>query len=188
VLFSKQLNIGGVISAAVLGIVACIPKCNAQDAPQSDPDTSFLSRVTVEVPVYTRHIPDDAGFNDHNWGATINVDLARSSALGNAQLSVDGGAFSNSFRKNTAFLAGEIMWTPIITNNLKFEIGPMLGLDLNGGYKHCNDIDPLLGALQVRVSGTDFAPENDLLNHLGTAITIMPGQETAINLALTVRL
>jgi hypothetical protein len=187
-LLSKQLNIGGAISAAVLGIVACIPKCNAQDAQQSDPDTSFLSRVTVEVPVYTRHIPNDAGFNDHNWGAFINVDLAKSSALGNAELSVAGGTFINSYRKNTAFLAGEIMWSPIVTNHLKIEIGPMLGFDLNGGYKGYSDVDPLLGAIQVRVSGTDFAPENELLNRLGTAITIMPGQETAINLALTVRL
>ena len=76
-LFSKQLKIAGMIIAAVLGIAACIPKCYAQDAQQSDPDRSFLSRVTVEVPVYTRHIPNDAGFNDHNWGAFINVDLAK---------------------------------------------------------------------------------------------------------------
>jgi hypothetical protein len=178
------------IGAAILGVVACIPKCYAQDVQQSDSDTStsFLSRVTVEVPVYTRHIPNDAGFNDHNWGAFINVDVAKSRALGNAELSIDGGVFNNSYSKNTAFLAGEITWTPIITNNLKIDIGPMLGLDLNGGYKGYSDVDPLLGAIQVRVSGTDFAPDNELLNHLGTAITIMPGQETAINFALTVRL
>ena len=187
-LFGKHLNIGSMISAAVLGVVACIPNCYAQDSQQSDPDTSFLSRVTVEVPVYTRHIPNDAGFNDHNWGAFINVDVAKSSALGNADFSVVGGDYRNSYYKNTAFLGGEVTWSPILTNNLRIEIGPMLGFDLNGGYKGYNDSDPLLGAVQLKVSGMGSAPEDGLLNHLGAALTVIPGDQTAINLALTFRL
>ena len=171
-----------------MGAIACIPQCNAQDAQQSDPDTSFLSRITVEIPVYTRHVPIDAGFNDHNWGAFINVDVAKSSALGNADFSVVGGDYRNSYYKNTAFLGGEVTWSPILTNNLRIEIGPMLGFDLNGGYKGYNDSDPLLGAVQLKVSGMGSAPEDGLLNHLGAALTVIPGDQTAINLALTFRL
>ena len=187
-LFSKQLNLGSIISVAVLGIVACIPECNAQDAQQSDPDTSFLSRITIEVPVYTRHVPTDAGFNDHNWGVFIDVDLAKSSMLGNADFSIVGGDFRNSYYNNTAFLGGEVTWTPIRTDNLRFEIGPILAADLNGGYKGYNAPDPLLAAIQIKVSGTDFSAENELLNHLGAAITFLPQNNTAINFALTVRL
>jgi len=181
----SQFKLGSRVGAGALAFVACISECNAQDAQQSDFDASLLSRVTVEMPFYTRHLPTDKGFDDHNWGAFINVDIARSSALGDGELSVVGGDFTNSYYKNTAFLGGSVTWTATFTN-LRIDAGPVLGIDLNRGYEGHNNLDPLLGAVQVRIGGTDFGPEYGLLNHLGVAVTLIPG--TVINLALAVRL
>jgi hypothetical protein len=181
----SQFNVGSRAGAGALAFVICISECDAQDAQQSGSDVSFLSRVTVETPFYTRHLPSDKGFDDHNWGAFINVDIARSSALGNGELSVIGGDFTNSYYKNTAILGGSVTWTATFTN-LRIDVGPVLGIDLNRGYEGHNDLAPLLGAVQVRVGGTEFGPEYGLLNHLGVAVTLIPG--TVISLALAVRL
>jgi hypothetical protein len=181
----SQYNVGNAVGAGALVFVLCISECIAEDAQQSDFHSSFLSRVTIEEPLYTRHLPTDKGFDDHNWGAFINVDTAKLSAIGNGELSVIGGDFTNSYYKNTAILAGAITWTATFTN-LKIDTGPVLGIDINAGYQGHNNLDPLLGAVQVKVGGTDFGPEYELLNHLGVAVTLIPG--TVINLALTFRL
>jgi hypothetical protein len=181
----SHLNLGSRLGACALAFIVCISECNAEDAQQSDIDSSFLSRVTVELPIYTMHLPTDKGFDDHNWGAFLNVDIAKSSTLGNGELSVIGGDFTNSYHRNTALLAGAVTWTATFTN-LRIDAGPVLGIDLNGGYEGHNDVDPLLGAVQLRVGGTGFGQEYGLLNHLGIAVTLIPG--TAINLALAVRL
>jgi len=181
----SQYNVGNAVGAGALAFTLCISECNAEDAQQSDFDASFLSRVTIEEPLYTRHLPTDKGFDDHNWGAFVNVDMTKLSAIGNGELSVIGGDFTNSYYKNTAILAGAITWTTTFSN-LRIDAGPVVGIDLNAGYQGHNNLDPLLGAVQVRVGGTDFGPEQELLNHLGVAVTLIPG--TVINLALAVRL
>jgi hypothetical protein len=181
----SQYNVGNAVGAGALAFILCISECNAEDAQQSDFDSSFLSRVTIEEPLYTRHLPTDKGFDDHNWGAFVNVDIAKSSALGNGELVIIGGDFINSYYRNTAILAGAITWTTTF-RNLRIDAGPVLGIDLNAGYQGHNNLDPLLGAFQVRVGGTDLGQEYGLLNHLGIAITLIPG--TVINLALAVKL
>lgn len=172
---------------ATAGLAAALwgSQALAQTAPAPEADPSFWSRVTIEVPVYTHHFPHDRDFNDHNWGAFVDVALTR-------QWSVEAGDFDNSYRRNTAFVA--VGYAPFNwdVSNLRIDVGGMLGLDLNGGYRGHNAINPVLGALVVKVRGNDFTGGSAFLNRLGVAATIIPadphGGSTAVNLALTWRL
>src|SRR5438874_723516 len=76
-----------IVGAAVLAFFNS--SVGAKEAPPS-----FLSRITVEVPLYTRHIPTVAGFNDHNWGALVDVALS-------PDWSIILGDFTNSYYRNT---------------------------------------------------------------------------------------
>jgi hypothetical protein len=125
----SQYNVGNAVGAGALAFILCISECNAEDAQQADFDSSYLSRVTIETPLYTRHLPTDKGFDDHNWGAFINVDIAKSSALGNGELSIIGGDFINSYYRNTAILAGAITWT----TTFGLSNWPRLGYDISLG-------------------------------------------------------
>ena len=145
-------------------------------------DGSFWSRVTLEAPLVTRHVPRDAGYNDHNWGAVIDVSLDRQA------WSVELGDIDNSFRKYTIFAA--IAWVPTIwtTDHLRVSAGGIAGLDLNGGYRHHSSVDPLVGALAVKFELKDLDGSWAALNGLGVAFHAFPGDPTALNLALTYRL
>ena len=149
-------------------------------------DTSFWSNLMLAAPVYTRHVPHDHDFNDHNWGLFAVYDLG-------PHWSLVGGDFNNSYRKNTAFVA--LGYTPIHlqVSNVQLGLGGIVGVDLTGGYRHYNQLDPLLGALTLRLSGK--APPDSpwrAFNRFGLLTTVIPadprGGSTAINLALTFRL
>lgn len=151
-------------------------------AAQDDTDSLFVPRLTIEAPLATRHVPHDEGFDDHNWGAFIDVDAVK-------HFGVIGGYFINSYRRETAF-AG-IAYTPFYIKLTHAEIDAFAAIaaDLNGGYKWYNRLDPLLGAVSVRVTATnfDYTPLQ-LLNNLGVAVTFMPPVScpvTAINLSVT---
>jgi hypothetical protein len=146
-------------------------------------DDSFLSRVTIIAPVFTRHLPHDRGFNDHNWGGFAEVRVFD-------DVSVIGGEFTNSYYRDTV-LAG-VTWLPLHFEipHAKIALGGEIGADLNGGYKPFNKWDPLFGTLELRVSGSGFE-DAPLLNHLGLALSVIPpldGPTTAVNLAVTLRL
>ncbi len=144
---------------------------------------SFLSRVTVDVPVFTRHQPHNEAFNNHNWGAFVDVALTE-------HWSAVAGDFINSYKRDTIF-AG-VAWMPIDfdISKLNTRAGFMAGVDLNGGYRPFNDLNPFLGAISIRFTGTGF--ENDFFNRVGVAIKVIPpdpsGGSTAINFALSYRL
>lgn len=148
-------------------------------------NSSFLSRVTIVVPVFTRHIPHDKWFNDHNWGAFVDVAL-------NRQLSVVMGDFINSYKRNTLFAGISYMPINLEFSKVKIDLGGMLALDINGGYRPFNDLNPLLGVFSIKVTGTHFEDTKfAILNRLGIAITIFPntsGGSTALNFALTYKL
>lgn len=176
---SSKLIAGMAVAAGVLtGSAAC-----ARDAP---PDTyeSFWSRVTVTVPLFTQHVPSSRGYNDHNWGAWVNVAI-------NRQWSVVGGDFLNSYNKNTAF-AG-VAWMPFNwdLSHARIDLGLMAGADLNGGYKHVSSVDPLLGALALTIRGANFS-DGALLNRLGITFTVIPsagrGGSVPLNLAVSFQL
>ena len=140
---------------------------------------SFLSRVSIEVPLFTRHFPHDERFNDHNWGASVEV------ALGH-HMAVVAGDYICSYDRNTLFAA--FSWLPINFefSHVKIDAGGLIGADLNGGYRRHNDMEPFLGAFVIKVMGNNF--EDGILNRLGVGITIIPpnphGGSTAVNLAL----
>ena len=147
---------------------------------------SFLSRVAIEVPLFTRHTPHDERFNDQNWSAFAEV------ALGH-HMAVVAGDFINSYNRNTIF-AG-FSWLPINFefSHVKIDAGGLIAADLNGGYRPFNDMHPFLGAFLIKLIGTRFEDkEFEILNRLGVGITIIPpnpsGGSTAINLALRYRL
>lgn len=150
------------------------------------PDDSFLSRITVNVPFFTRHIPHNGRYNNDNWGGWLDVALDR-------QWSVVGGGFVNSYSRDTLFAGIGYMPINLEFSKIKIDAGGMIGLDLNGGYKGFNKVDPLLGAFSMKIGGADFSdPDYDFLNRLGLAITVIPPAgshgSSAVNLALTFRL
>ena len=104
-------------------------------------------------------------------------------------LSAVGGYFTNSYYRDTAFLAGSAMWSLCTRcSNANIDAGFMIGADLNGGYKGYSSVDPLMGAFQMRFTGANFTdPHYEALNHLGLALTVIPGQNFALNLALVVK-
>lgn len=170
-------------AAAALAASLFATAAVAADGPGSD--DSFWSRLTLGVPVYTHHFPHDDQFNDHNWGAFLDVKLMKN-------LSFDVGDFKNSYRRNTAFAA--VAYTPINirTEHLKVDLGAMVGADLNGGYRPFNSADPLLGAFIVKVGGRNY-PDFGLLNRMGFEAIIIPPPPkgpgaTAVNVSVTYRM
>ncbi|THD81958.1 MAG: hypothetical protein E7812_03895 [Phenylobacterium sp.] len=171
--------------AASLAVLLAAPAAFAQEAPGPAPaDPSFWSRVTVEVPAYTHHVPHDDEFNDRNTGLFVDYALTPSWSL-------VGGDFENSYRRNTAFAA--VSWEPLTAHvaGLRLAAGGMVGLDLNGGYRGFNEAEPLLGAVNLRLTAAN--PDADALHRLGLLLTVIPaapggGGATAFNLAVTYRL
>jgi len=156
----------------------------AQDRAAPDAPRPFLSRVTVELPVLTRHTPHDSAFNDENWGAFVDVALTDT-------FSVVGGDFRNSYHRNTAFAA--VSWEPIRVRvaDARLAFGAIAGVDLNGGYRPFNSADPFLGAFNLRLTAAEPDP-NRAFTRLGLLLTVIPpapkNGSTAVNLALTYRL
>lgn len=145
---------------------------------------SFWSRVTLEAPVFTRHTPHDSAFNDQNWGLLADVALT-------PHWSLVGGAFRNSYRRNTAIAA--VSWEPVSVRiaQARLAAGALAAIDLNGGYRPYNTADPFLGAFNLRLTHADPDPERPL-TRLGLLVTVIPPAPkhgaTAVNVALTYRL
>jgi hypothetical protein len=156
---------------------------SAQAAEGAD-EGDFWSRVTLEVPVATRHTPHDSWFNDHNWGLLVDVAV-------NEDWSLVGGAYRNSFNRDTA-IAG-VSWEPLSVRvgKTRLRLGGMAALDLNRGYRGYNSVDPFLAAVNVRLSAAD-PDAGGALSRAGMLLTVIPAAEkdgsSAINLALTYRL
>lgn len=158
----------------------------ADEAQSSAPEESFLSRITVNVPFFTRHIPKNRGYNNDNWGGWLDVALDK-------QWSVVAGGYTNSYYRDTFFAGISYLPVNLEFSKIKIDAGGMIGLDLNGGYKGFNSVDPLLGALSLKIGGVNYSdPDYDFLNRLGMAITVIPPAgshgTSAVNLALTYRL
>jgi len=173
-----------ILACAALGAAALAgSSAHAADTPFD----YFWSRVTLEVPVFTRHIPHRDDLNNGDWGAYVDVSVTR-------QWSIVGGDFINSFHRNTAFAA--VSWTPVRFDVGKIRIAPdaIVGLDLNGGYKGDSQVDPLLAAVQIKVGAADLDnPKYAFLERLGLALTFIPpslqkGGAMPVNLAITYRL
>lgn len=169
--------------AAGITIVSLGPSnASASEAESQDGYPSLLSRISIEVPLFTRHFPHDEWFNDHNWGASIEVALGYHMAL-------VAGDFICSYNRNTLFSG--FSWLPINFefSHVKIDAGGLIGADLNGGYRGHNELEPFLGAFVIKVMGNNFEDkEFGILNRLGVGITIIPpnprGGSTAVNLAL----
>ena len=164
-------------------VIATFMNGTASADDTSAKDESFLSRVTILAPVYTRHVPRDKGFNDHNWGGFAEIRLFD-------DVSFIGGEFINSYRRDTVLAGLTYLPLKFDIGNLRMDLGGEIGADLNGGYKGYNKWDPLFGALALRLSGAHFE-DSPFLNHLGLAVTVIPpldGPITAINVAVTLRL
>lgn len=170
-----------VIGLAGLAIGGCGPVL--AQAPAADGYDGFLSRLTVAVPFYTQHYPHPDRFDDHNWGGFVFLAM-------NDQLSLVGGDFINSYDRNTAI--GGISYLPIAIDlsKVRVDLGGIVALDLNGGYRGYNNLDPALGAASIKISGYDTSSE--FLNRTGLLVTIIPGvsnnTSTAFNLALMLHL
>jgi hypothetical protein len=173
------------MKAAYLFAAACLwaGAASAQDRDKA-PERDFWSRVTLEAPVLTHHVTDDRLFNDKNWGLLADVAI-------NDDWSLVGGAFRNSFDRNTV-LAG-VSWEPISVRvaQTRLRFGGMAAVDINGGYRPYNTADPLLGAFNARLSAAD-PDAGGALSRMGLLLTVIPpaprNGSTAINLALTYRL
>jgi hypothetical protein len=164
----------------------CVASAARAEALSPDSGDPFLSRVTIEVPVFTRHIPHDSGFNDHNWGAFVDVALT-------PNWSVVTGDYINSYNRNTFFAGMSYMPINLQLSKLRVSVGGMIAVDINGGYEHFNQVEPLLAALSIKITGSDFENTNfDVLNRVGIAVTIIPpkprGGSIPVNFALTYKL
>jgi len=100
--------------------------------------------------------------------------------------SIVAGDFTNSYYRNTAIAAARYSFYKLDISSAGVDIGGMLGFDLKGGYKGNSVVDPLLGALSVKITGTHFS-EDEILNGAGVAFTIIPGETVAINVAFAFR-
>lgn len=168
---------------AVFGFVYIFFPVQALAGEATGEDASFLSRITVDVPFFTRHVPHPELFNNHNWGAFVDIALSE-------DWSIAAGDFINSYKRATIF-AG-LAWMPVQLDlpHVNARAGVMFGFDVNGGYRRYNDVNPLLGAFSIRFTGAGF--ENDVFNRLGIAIKVIPPApdhgSTAINFALSYKL
>jgi hypothetical protein len=172
--------LGKLIVAAGLVVAGGCGHAFAQ-APASD--GGFLSRFTVAVPFFTRHFPHSEEFDDHNWGGFVFLAL-------DDRFSLVGGDFINSYDRNTAL--GGVSYLPIDIDlaPLRIDMGGIVGLDLNRGYRGYNNLDPALAAATIKISGKDT--NSAFLDRAGLLVTIIPGlahnTSTALNLALMLRL
>jgi hypothetical protein len=109
----------------------------------------------------------------------------------NEDWSLVGGGYKNSFDRNTA-IAG-VSWEPLSVRVGKARLrgGGLAAIDLNGGYRGFNNVDPFLAALNVRLIAAD-QDAGGVLSRAGMLLTVIPAAEkdgsTAVNLALTYRL
>ena len=167
---------------AGLGFVYSSLPLTASAAEPARDASSFLSRITVDVPFFTRHVPHPELFNNHNWGAFVDVAVTE-------HWSIAAGDFINSYKRATIF-AG-LAWMPVRLDltHVNARAGVMFGVDVNGGYRPYNEVNPLLGAFSIRFNGTGF--EDNLFDRLGIAIKVIPPApkhgSTAINFALSYR-
>jgi|GEM_PF-2059901 hypothetical protein len=152
----------------------------AEEVTPPDGGDSLLSRITIQVPLYTRHFPQDAGFNDHNWGLLVEARV-------DPDWSIIVGEFRNSYYRDTAIAASRYSFFSRDYSSIRVDTGIVLSFDLNGGYQGHNGVDPLLGALSIKITGNRFS-EYDLLNGTGVAFTILPGKIVMANVALAFRL
>jgi hypothetical protein len=162
-----------------------LPTAQPSPPPAASP-WSFLARITIDLPFFTRHYPNDSDFNDHNWGAFVEVALAHRIAL-------VGGDFINSYRRNTAVAGASWLPLQLDTWKLRIRAGILLGLDLNGGYAGITHVDPLLGAFSLHIDGHGISGRGlCVLDHLGLSIMALPprpdGGAAAVNVALAIRL
>ena len=167
-------------------VISASSSAMASEADLQGSYPSFLSRLTIEVPLFTRHAPHDGWFNDHNEGALVEFALGR-------HFSLTAGNFMNSYNRNTT-IAG-VSWLPLNFefSHLRIDVGGIVAADLNGGYKHVNAMHPFLGAFEIKLMGNRFDDTRfETLNRVGLGITIIPPSpkngSTAINLALLYRL
>jgi hypothetical protein len=173
-------KIAGQIMICAAVFAACNSAAGADETSPPDGDDSFLSRITIVVPLYTRHIPQEARFNEDNWGVLLETRL-------DPDWSVIVGEFRNSYYRDTAVAAFRYSLFSWDISRIKIDTGALLGFDLNGGYQGHNGVDPLLGALSIKITGNRFS-EYELLNRTGLEFTILPGQIVMANVALSFRL
>ncbi len=151
----------------VLALTALL--CGSARAADAQTGGSFWSRVTLVVPVYTHHFPDAGGFDDRNWGAFVDVAL-------DGRWSVVAGDYVNSFHRNTAFAGVSFSPVSVDLGKVRLTPGVLAGVDLSGGYRGRNPVEPLLGAFELHLTGQGFegAPDR-ILNRAGVALILFPG-------------
>jgi len=181
----RQIVLASVPVAALAIAILASSSAMAGEAELQGSYPSFLSRVTIEVPLFTLHTPHDEWFNDNNRGALAEIALGR-------HMAISAGSFMNSYKRNTTF-AG-FSWLPINFefSHVTIDMGGMIAADLNGGYKGFNGMDPFLGAVLIKFGSHFDDPRFETLNRMGVGITVIPanpnGGSTAINLSLRYRL
>ena len=157
----------------------------AQEVSGGGGDT-FLSRITVAAPFFSAHFPSDRDFNDDNWGGAIFYAL-------DTHTSLVGGDIINSYRRNTGFAAISLTPWTLDLKEIRISPGALVGIDLTNGYKRYNPVEPLLGAVTIKISSPDYRDlQFQFLNRLGLLVTVIPGfgdnRATATNLAIALRL
>jgi hypothetical protein len=168
--FTRQI----MVCAAVFAVFSSGARAEEMSPP--DGGNALLLRITIQVPLYSRHIPQDAGFNDHNLGVLVEASL-------DTDWSIIVGEFRNSYYRDTAIAASRYSLFAWDYSSIRVDTGVMLGFDLNGGYQGHNGVDPLLGALSIKITGNRYS-EHELLNRTGVAFTILPGKIVVANVAL----
>ena len=182
----RQMMLASLPVVALAIIIIGQSPAMASDVEVQGSYPSFLSRITIELPLFTRHAPHDGWFNDHNQGALAEF------ALG-PHFAITAGNFMNSYNRNTT-IAG-VSWLPLNFefSHLRIDVGGIVAADLNGGYKRVNTMHPFLGAFEIKLMGGGFDDTRfETLNRVGLGITIVPPSpkngSTAINLGLRYRL
>ena len=161
--------------AVAAGALLIPATASADEAPDG-----ILSRVTLELPLVTQHLASGHTLDDHNWGLVVDYALQ-------PRLSLVGGEFKNSYRKDTILLGARYSFFRFTPGSVAIDFGGVAGADLNGGYQGHNPLDPLMAAASIKLTGNGFS-QSQFLNRTGIVFTIIPGEVTAINLALAVGL
>jgi hypothetical protein len=175
-----------IAAAAVIAVSAWTSSAMADDVQPAATRGSLWDRITLDAPLLTHHFPNDSRFNDHNWGLFVEFTVHHN-------VSFVAGDFTNSFRRNTAFIAVAYMPTLFDSYHIKINGGGMLGLDLNDGYKGHNYFEPAMSGFGFKIHGNHFEDRRlRFLNRTGVLITVFPpggpGTSTAVNAALSYRL
>ena len=117
--------------------------------------------ISVVAHGLSYHTTNASDYNQENFGLGLRLDFSN--------IAVQAGSYKNSYSQNSNYLALDLnLWKYSVSDQLKFELGPMLGLAT--GYP---DYDLILGpGLQAAVKYDNFYIRSRMMPALTTPLVV----------------